>query len=239
FFFTEMPDSAKGTASHTVATRKGCIGLDRTKNFFDFSYYLPADPIPLSQSDVIGLQTFLDIRNGWVEGAIIQDYEDMWIEKTVAAASKDAALLGKLDEGLYMFFYGVEGVGVGNDTNPDSAFSAVPFVVHVDSSNLETVVPNLNALKIIDNTQAAEILGGKIGVVTVAALSNPGEGKVEGDKNIYLLAREQLEVLANLAAGNGTFSEPRKYSDVLTQKLTVDLNGGTKQINVITSSFVK
>jgi hypothetical protein len=235
FFFTGIPDNAKGTASHTVATRKGCL---ETNNFFDFSAYLPATPISLS-TDLAGMQIFLDIRNGWVEGAIDTDYEALWMKNTIVAASTDAALLGKLDEGLYMFFYGVEGAGAGNDIAANSAFSAVPFVVHVASSKLEAVVTYLNGLGIIDNMQKNAILvDGKIGVVTVATHSNPGE-EPDGDKNIYLLAHEQLDVLANLAAGNGSFPENRKYSDVLTQKLTVDLNGGTKQINVVTSAFVK
>ncbi len=235
FFFTGIPDNAKGTASHTVATRKGCL---ETNNFFDFSAYLPATPIGLS-TDLAGMQIFLDIRNGWAEGGIDTDYEALWMKNTIVAASTDAALLGKLDEGLYMFFYGVEGAGAGNDIAANSAFSAVPFVVHVASSKLEAVVTYLNGLGIIDDTQKDAILvDGKIGVVTVAAHSNPGE-EPDGDKNIYLLAHEQLDVLANLAAGNGSFPENRKYSGVLTQKFTVDINGGTKQINVITSAFVK
>ncbi len=242
FFFTEMPDSAKGTASHTVATRKGCL---ESNKFFDFSAYLPATPIAVPlQADIIGIQTFLDIRNGWAEGFIDTKYEDMWINDTIVASSTDSSLLGKLDEGLYMFFYGVEGAGAGNDTTAKSALSAVPFVVHVDSLKLSTVLSNLNDLGIIDNTQKDAILiGKKIGVVAVAAHSNPGEGVLAGDKNISLLAREQLEVLANLADGTASENllapEGNKYSDVITKKLSVDLNGGMKKLNVKTSAFVK
>ena len=242
FFFTTMPDPAEGTASHTVATRKGCL---ETNKFFDFSAYLPATPITLrtsSPDDLAGMQTFLDIRNGWVDGAIDPDYEALWMKNTIAAASADAALMGKLDEGLYMFFYGVEGSGAGNDIAVNPAFSAVPFIVHVDSSKLSTVVTNLNDLGVIDDTQAAAILtGGKIGVVAVASISNPGED-VDGDKNIYLFACEQLEILANIASGDPAKVTPfgrAKYSDIVAKKFSVNLNGGTKSINVITSAFVK
>ena len=241
FFFTTMSDPAEGTASHTVATRKGCL---EANNFFDFSAYLPATPIGLvteSTDYLAGMQTFLDIRNGWVDGAIDPDYEALWMKNTIAAASADAALRGKLDEGLYMFFYGVEGASVGNDIAAKSAFSAVPFVVHVDSSKLSAVVSSLNDLGIIDDAQRSAILtGGKIGVVAVAALSNPGEPA--GDKNIYLLAREQLEVLANLADGDTlkvTYFGDQKYSDVVTKKFSVELTARPERINVLTSAFVK
>ena len=241
FFFTEMPDTAKGTASHTVATRKGCL---EPNNFFDFSAYLPATPTALvttPQNDLLGMQTFLNIRNGWDEGDINPTYENMWINDTIVAAPTDPALLAKLDEGLYMFFYGVEGAGAGNDTTANSALSTVPFVVHVSStsSTLSTVLSNLADLGIIDDTQKNAILSGKIGVVTVAALSNPTEGVSDGDKNIALIAREELQILANLAAGNGIFFETRKYSDVITKKFSVELNGEARTLNVLTSAFVK
>ena len=58
-----------------------------------------------------------------------------------------------------------------------------------------------------------------------------------------MLAREQLEVLANLAAGTASENllapEGNKYSDVITKKFSVDLNGGMKKLNVKTSAFVK
>lgn len=242
FFFNTIPDNAKGTASHTVTTRKGCL---ESNNFFDYSAYLPATPISVPlQTDVIGLQTYLDIRNGWSEGGVDAKYEELWINSTLVAASTDAALLGKLDEGLYMFFYGIEGAGVGNDTTANSALSAIPFVVHVDSSKLETVVTNLYTLGILDDTQKnAVLISKRIGVVTVAAFSNPGEGAIDWDKITSLLGREQLEVLANLAAGTASENllapEGNKYSDVITKKFSVDLNRATKKLNVKTSAFVK
>jgi hypothetical protein len=262
FFFTEIPDNAKGTASHTVTTSKGCL---ETNNFFDFSGYLSATPVPVPlQADIVGLQTFLDIRNGWNDTGMVSPgdpYETLWINSTLVKAKDDARLLGKLDEGLYMFFYGVEGAGVGNDMSVNSALSALPLLVHVSSGDLSlnslnslngstsstpstfstpsTVLSNLNSLGIIDNTQMDAVSnGGKIGVVAVAALCNPAEGVVDGDRNISLLAREQLEVLANIAAGTPAFIEPRKYSDVTAKVLTVTLPGG-RTINVVVSAFVK
>ncbi|HBC87923.1 MAG TPA: hypothetical protein DCZ94_13295 [Lentisphaeria bacterium] len=237
FFFNTIPDPAKGTASHTVATRKGCL---ETNGFFDFSAYLAADPVALSQDDVVGMQTFLDVRNGWTEGSIETAYEEMWIGKTVAASQEDDALSKKLDEGLYMFFYGVEGAGVGNDMKADSALRAVPFAVHVESSKKNAVVANLNVLGIIDDSQMAAILAGKVGVVAVAVLSSATEG-ADGDMNISMLGREQLEILADIAGNSADISsvEDRKYGDALSKKMTISIDGGSRQINVIVSSFVK
>ena len=241
FFFTTMTDDAKGTASHTVATRKGCM---ETNGFFDFSAYLPATPVAVPlQPDIVGLQTFLDIRNGWdFLGTVTpgSTYETLWINSTIVKAEKDTQLIGKLDEGLYMFFYGVEGAGVGNDTTTTSQLSAVPFVVHVNSSTastLSTVVTNLNTLGIIDNTNKAEILAGKIGIVAIASLSNPDEA-ASGNYNISLLAREQLEILAKLATGSGGSVEAKTYSGVAAKKVTVTLENG-RQINVVGAGFVK
>jgi hypothetical protein len=232
-----MPDNAKGTASHTVATRKGCF---ENNNFFDFSAYLPATPVEVSlQGDIMGLQTFLDIRNGWdFLGTVTpgSTYETMWINSTIVKSGDDAQLIGKLDEGLYMYFYGVEGAGVGNDTTTTSQLSAVPFVVHVNALKRDTVVGNLNTLGIIENTNMAEILAGKLGIVAIASLSSPDEA-TDG-YNISLLAREQLEILAKLAGGSGSPGATGLYSGVATKKVTVTLENG-KQINIVGTSFVK
>jgi hypothetical protein len=85
----------------------------------------------------------------------------------------------------------------------------------------------------------AIISGGKIGVVTIAALSNPDEGVIAGDKNISLLTSEQLEILTNLAAGNGVFLENRNFPDLIIKKFSVELNAGTRTLNVLTSAFLK
>ena len=140
-----------------------------------------------------------------------------------------------------MYFYGIEGAGVGNDTTANSALSAVPFVVHVNSSTgstLSTVVTNLNNLGIIDDTQKAAILAGKIGIVAVVALSNPDEA-INSNYDISLLAREQLEILAKLAGNSGTSGITNvKYSDVTAKQITVTLANGRK-INVVAAAFIK
>ncbi|MEI6424988.1 MAG: hypothetical protein WCP55_22445, partial [Lentisphaerota bacterium] len=154
----------------------------------------------------------------------------------------DAQLLGKLDEGLYIFLYGVEGAGVGNDTKTTPALSAVPLVVHVAPGTTRgMVLDKLIEIGIIDQTQKAAILSGnKIGVVTVAALSNPIEGQNEGDRNISLLAREQLEVLADIAGNtaNIAFVDERKDSSTVLKLITITLSSG-REINVIAYAFLK
>ncbi|MEI6421237.1 MAG: fibronectin type III domain-containing protein, partial [Lentisphaerota bacterium] len=233
FLFTEMIDPYKGIASHTVWTRKGC----REENdYFDSSSYLAATPAVLVQADVNGMRNFLNIRNGWEYGAVDEACEAMWIEKTLASASSDASLTGKLDNGLYMLFYGVEGAGVGNDMTTASAFSAAPFVVHVEASKIDTVLSNLNALGIIDDTQKDAILAGNIGVVTVASLSSATED-IDGNMNISLMGREQLETLANLAAGL-TSAEVIDYSGDTMKQVTITLSNG-REINVVATVFVK
>ena len=240
FFFTEIPDNAKGTASHTVATRKSCL---ETNNFFDSAAYMPATPVPLPvQADIAGLQTFLNIRNGWNNTDPGDPYETIWLNNTLFKSEHDAQLLAKLDEGLYMFFYGVEGAGVGNDTTPAPALSAVPLVVHVAPGAIRgTVLDKLIEIGIIDQTQKDAILSGnKIGVVTVAALRNPIEGQNEGDRNISLLGREQLEVLADIAGNtaNIAFIDGRKDSSTVSKLITITLASG-REINVIAYAFLK
>ena len=242
FFFTEMPDKSKGTASHTVATRKGCF-IEEPNNFFDFSAYLPATPVPVSQqADIMGMQTFLDIRNGWdFLGTVTpgDTYETLWINSTIAEAGDDMQLRGNLDGGLYMFFYGVEGAGVGNDTTTVSALSAVPFVLHVESTAKKaSVLAALKTLGLIDNAQELAINGGSLGIVAVAALSNPDEA-TDGNYNISLFAREQLEILAKIA-GNTDISGAVdvNYSGVNAKQITITLANGRK-INVVATVFVK
>jgi hypothetical protein len=240
FFFTTMPDNAKGTASHTVATRKGCF---ENNNFFDFSAYLPATPVALPlQNDIVGLQTFLNIRNGWDFLGTVNagdTYETLWINSTMVKAENDSQLLDKLDEGLYMYFYGVEGAGIGNDTTTTSQLSTVPFVVHVEAATKKDgVLTALKSAGIIDDTQELAINGGKIGIVAIAALSSPDE--VTDGYNISLLAREQLEILAILAGWNkGPLGiTDVKYTDVPAKQIMITLANG-KRINVVAAGFVK
>ncbi|MFZ2654319.1 MAG: hypothetical protein WAX69_05345 [Victivallales bacterium] len=234
FFFDKIPDDAKGTASHTVATRKGCM---EANNFFDFSAYLPAATVAVPlQADIIGLQNFLNTRNGWGEEDIVGIYETMWVDSTLVKAGDDAKLAAKLDEGLYMFFYGVEGAGAGNDTSTTSALSAVPFVVHVKTSMRDAVLAGLKTLGVIDDAQKTAIETGSIGIVAVVSLNDPEEGPTP--VSISLLACEQLELLAKLAKGDGTDVADVKYSDVAAKLVTVMLANGRK-INVVAAGFVK
>ncbi len=237
FFFTDIPDTAKGTASHTVATRKGCI-LDAPDNYFDVSAYHPATPVAVPlHADVIGLQNFLDTRNGWDDNPINSTYETMWINSTLVKAGNDTQLAAQLDQGLYMFFYGVEGAGVGNDTATTPALSTVPFVAHVESNEKKAgVLAALNNIGVIGGPQKAAIETGSIGIVAVAALSVPDEGLTP--KSISLLACEQLEILVILAGwsqGDTGVTEVQ-YSGVTAKKITVTLSSGRK-INVIASAF--
>ncbi len=236
FFFIDMPDTAKGTASHTVATRKGCL---ESNGYFDMSCYLPAKPVAVPlHPDIMGLQNFLDTRNGWDDDAIDDNYATKWIDNTLVKAKDDTQLADKLDEGLYMFFYGVEGAGVGNDTSVTSALSAVPFMVHVASGNKGAVLDNLKTLGIIDDIQYDHIKNkGMIGIVSVATLSSPDDTD-DVPENISLAASEQLELLAKIAAGAVGYLEAGKYSDVNTSLISVILDNGRK-INVVTAASVK
>jgi hypothetical protein len=235
FFFTDIRDTAKGTASHTVATRKGCI---EDNGFFDSSDDMPAAPVAVPlQADVIGLQNFLNTRNGWNEEVIDDDYAIMWVVSTLVKAKDDAQLTDKLGyHGLYLLLYGVEGAGVGNDATTTSALSAVPFAVRVEYSKRASVLAVLKTLGIISGAQETAINGGRIGIIAVTSLSDPDEGLTPVD--ISLLAREQLELLAKLAAGDASFVEDKTYSGVPSKILTVTLDSG-RQINVVVAGFVK
>jgi hypothetical protein len=162
----------------------------------------------------------------------------MWINSTIAKTKDDVKLLGKLDDGLYMLFYGVEGAGAGNDTTANSALSAVPFTVHVDSGNRDAVLVHLKDLGIIDATQELAIQGGSVGIVAVASLNNSNEGTPPGSGyNISLLAHEQLEILAKIAGKSGTSPSDASYPGIMARKVTVTL--ANRSINVIATAFAK
>jgi hypothetical protein len=59
----------------------------------------------------------------------------------------------------------------------------------------------------------------------------------DGDMNISLLGREQLEILAALAAGAAD-TENFEYSGVPAKKAMITLGSGRK-INVVISAFLK
>ncbi|MFA6567886.1 MAG: hypothetical protein WCS96_06710, partial [Victivallales bacterium] len=233
FFFTKMPDTAKGTASHTVFTKNTSLYTSE----FDFSAYLRGTPVELNATDTLGMQAFLNTSNGWDDEAINPDYRKMWIDKTIGTVQGDTALLDKLDEGLYLFLYGVEGAGAGNDTAtasgvPVSGLSPVPFIVHVDDADKASVLANLQLMGVIDGTTEAEIVAGKAGVIAIASFSD-----TDGNKDISLSASEQLTLLSNIAKNVSVNpGADGKYSDVITK--AVEVTVGDRKINVITSSFV-
>jgi hypothetical protein len=236
FFFNAIPDIAKGTASHTVYTLKTS---KEANEFFDFASYYNGSQSGMALADQIGLQTFLDIRNGWDTGAIDENYENMWLEKTICSTEMDAAITGKLQGGINLILYTVDGAASGNDMSADMIFKASPLMVHVTSGRQAEVLGNLLSLGVIDDTQMELIKSGKIGVVPLAVLSNVNEGADGFDFNISLTAQEQLELLANLAGNmNLASGEDRKYSGTLTKVIAVNLESG-RRINVVASGFVK
>jgi hypothetical protein len=84
----------------------------------------------------------------------------------------------------------------------------------VESAKAGTAAANLNLLGIIDDTQLADITAGNIGVVSVAVLDS-----ADGDMRISLLAREQLQVLAELAGNTANLADAgdRKFADTITR----------------------
>jgi hypothetical protein len=237
FFFSSLPDLAKGTATHTVFTMKDCWKPDGS---FDFSSYMTGMPSELNLAETIGLQDYLNIRKGWETGAIDTDSEEIWIAGTLGKAPFDSAILNNMDDGLYMLFYAFDGTGCGNDLTADSALRPYPLLVHVLPGKLITVANNLVALGVLGEAQKTQLLAGKTGVVTVAALSNPGED-VSNDREVSLMAREQLEALANLAANNSSvsFVEDRKFGDVMAKVIKIKVDGDIHEFNAATECFIR
>lgn len=230
FFFTTLPDTAKGTATHTVFTRKDCW---ESEGLFDFSSYLPGLPSTLTPEEILNMQTYLNIRQGWEDGAIDPASETLWIEGTLGKTSLDTSVLSKLDDGLYLFFYSFDGAGAGNDLTVSPALRPYPLLVHVSPDKKSTVLDNLTALGIVGDAQKSDILAGKTGIVAFSALSNPGED-ASGIRAVSLIAREQLEALANLADNNSSvsFVEDRKFGYVSSKIIKVKIDGGLREFNL-------
>lgn len=230
FFFTTLPDVAKGTATHTVYTRKNSWELE---GLFDSSSYLPGLPSTLMSAQTISMQEYLNIRGGWESGLPDTSSEGLWIEGTLGKTASDTAILGNLDSGLYLLFYAFDGTGCGNDLLPYSELRPYPLVVHVSPDKMTTVLDNLTTLGVIGDTRRAEILAGNIGVVSVAALSNSDEDAT-GECDVILMAREQLETLADIAMNNSSvqFLEDRQIGSVMAKIIKVTLDGGAREFNV-------
>ena len=243
FFFDKFPETglvSKETASHTISTRIGVSGL------FDSSSYLPATPVPFAGTgETIGMQTFLNIRNGWdPAGTIDSAYEDLWVDSTIIKTNNDSAIADKCIDGLFIVFYGVEGAGAGNDTTATSALSAVPLVLHVTpGANLTTVLNNLGTglgnLGVISDSQKADILAGKLGLLSIAVLKDPDE-IVGAPSDLSLLANDELSLISALASNtNTTKVGTADYSGgVTTTIFTIDLYGdGKRKINIVTVAY--
>lgn len=230
FFFTTLPDVAKGTATHTVFTRKDCW---ESEGLFDFSSYLPGLTSTITPEEILNMQTYLNIRQGWEDGAIDPASETLWIEGTLGKTALDTSVLSKLDDGLYLFFYSFDGAGAGNDLTASPALRPYPLLVHVSPDKKSAVLNNLNNLGIVGDAQKSDILAGKTGIVAFSALSNPGEN-ASGIRDISLIAREELEALANLAENNSSvsFVEDRKFGYVASKIIKVKIDGGLREFNL-------
>lgn len=230
FFFTTLPDVAKGTASHTVYTRKDAW---EKEGLFDVSSYLPGLTTSLLTTQTIRMQDYLNIRGAWETGLPDASSEDLWIGGTIGKTASDTAILGELDDGLYLLFYAFDGTGCGNGLLPFPALRPYPLIVHVSPDKMNAVLDNLASLGLVGDTRRSEILSGNIGAVAIAALSNPDE-EASGDCDVSLLPREQLEALANIAMNNSsvTFVEDRKFGNVMAKVLRVKVDGGAREFNV-------
>ncbi|HCE42055.1 MAG TPA: hypothetical protein DET40_00720 [Lentisphaeria bacterium] len=230
FFFTTLPDVAKGTAAHTVYTRKDSW---EQEGLFDSSSYLPGLPSALMSAQTMSMQEYFNIRGGWDTGIPDASSEELWVEGTIGKTASDTAILRNLDDGLYLLFYAFDGTGCGNDLLPYPALRPYPLIVHVTPDKMNTVLDNLTALGIVGSTRKTEILAGNIGVVSIAALSNPDED-ASGECDVSLMAREQLEALANLAMNNSSvqFLEDRQIGNVMAKIIKVKISGGAREFNV-------
>ncbi|OGV55290.1 MAG: hypothetical protein A2X45_15460 [Lentisphaerae bacterium GWF2_50_93] len=239
FFFANFPDTAKGTASHTVSTKIGASAA--YSELFDAPSYLPATPVALANlADTTGMQTFLNIRNGWSStGPIDTTYEDMWVNSTIIKTSTDSAIADRCTDGLFIVFYGVEGAGAGNDTTATSALSTVPLVVHITPANLIDVLNTLEGMSVISAAQETEILAGGIGIIAVAVLKDPDEAALT-PSDLSLLPADQLSLISDFISNTNTVPAvpaTADYSGITTHVFTISLNGGSRKISIVTVAY--
>jgi hypothetical protein len=234
FFFTSIPDTAKGTASHTVATNNSSVPQG---GIFDMYEYVPATPVPTSsQADVIGLQDFLNTSNGWDDNTVDVGYRNEWIADTLCGAQTDTKLLSQLANGLNLLLYGTEGAGVGNDTSPTSALTAVPLLLHVSAAEKASIVENLYVMGVIDSAQKTAIGAGGVSVLAIATAYS-----ADDNKDISLSVNEQIELLTDIAQNANATYQPgndASFGDIKARMFTIDLDSGRK-INVMAGAFTK
>ena len=199
---------------------------------FDSSSYLPATPVALANlADTIGMQTFLNIRNGWDPvGPLDPAYEKLWVESTIIKTQNDEAITSKGIDGLFVVFYGAEGAGAGNDTTLISNLSTVPLVLHVtpdaDGGSLTTILNKLVSWGMIGTARRDEILAGGLGVVAITVI----DPNVNSD--LSLLPDDELSLISNFISNTGTTPDGTTiiYSGVTTNLFTVLLNGSPRKI---------
>jgi fibronectin type 3 domain-containing protein len=243
FFITSIPDNTTSIGSWTVATAKSAAEPD---GYFDFAGYLRGTMIPAATMNALaGMQDYMNLRRGYVDVPAdmvnsndLTTYEPVWVADTLGNAASDAAINTKLDSGLYLLLYGVEGAAVGNGKTTAFGLTATPLLIHVTYPMQATVLANLLSAGLIDNTFVTDVTTeGKIGVVPVTVISNPSEDPVTGGYSVWLMAQEQLELLADLA-GNSNITNVGTYSGSEKQ-CTVTLQSSMRELNIVTDSYTK
>ncbi|HCE42525.1 MAG TPA: hypothetical protein DET40_03135 [Lentisphaeria bacterium] len=234
FFVTSFPES--GSASWTVKTRKSSMEENK---FFDMAEYLSGTVVDLGDAaNLDGMQTYLNIRRGFNEAGVVDDgIEAKWYEDTISAASSDTKITDRLDSGLYFLLYGFEGAAAGNAVDKGFNLTATPLLVHVAPGvNQDDVIANLLDQGLVDNVFVQRVNDGGIGVVVVSAIN------IAGKKSGLLLAKEQIEVLANIAGNTGltNLDTPEKLgTDTIVQTLSSEISGGAADIGIYVGSFSK
>ncbi|HCE43232.1 MAG TPA: hypothetical protein DET40_06770 [Lentisphaeria bacterium] len=247
FTLSAIPDYTTSIASYTLKTKRTAGGI------FDFAGYIPCETATFGKDFVIDLQEYMNLKNGFADGPPIDPItygycEDAWLYHSLVTTSMDPNITAKLDSGLYMLYYGSEGVSVGNCGNeilPENlGFKASPLMVHVAQDSLTDVLNGLKGFGLIDNELAATVEAGGIGVVVIAGLNNPpGEEMGGSNYDISLNAEEQIELLENIAGINpGTVTsfvpaDDKKYDEVNTRLLHVRFDGDDRELGVRSSSF--
>jgi len=233
FYFTGIPDSAGGTAFHTVATTNSFLDA---RGPFDLYAYLDMAPSQLDAAELAGMQKFLSIRNGWEDGTINPVDEAIWLSNTAARLPSDADFAGQFDDGLYMVLFGIEGAGAGNNISAKPVFSVTPLAVHVSASKKKEVLEKMLSLGVIDGPAMSTIMSGKIAVISFASLSSGTEAS-DGNRCIFLSAREQMDVLAKIAGGAVSAVSEKKLGDSSLKMLDVPIGSGI--LKVVSALFIK
>ncbi|MFZ2657689.1 MAG: pre-peptidase C-terminal domain-containing protein, partial [Victivallales bacterium] len=240
FTLGAIPDYATTVASYTIKTKRSPTDI------FDFVGYIPSETVTLDPT--IAMQDYMNLRGGFTNIPPFIDiptYEYLWILHSLSFTSMDPNITAKLDSGLYMLYYGPEGVAVGNcgnEVSPENlGYKPSPLMVHVAQDRQTEALNGLKGNGLIDNDLANTVEEGGIGVVVIAGVSNPwGDTGLDFDYDISLNADEQIELLENAAGlnpGTVTVQGTYKYDAVIGRELHIRLDGGDREIGVRSSSF--